>query len=90
VTCALSFETVSFFLNINFRKCSKHVTAFNLSIQRVIIKGNVLWTEKHFKCMSIEFKDPVVLYMLRTYDTLTEYRGWFTMDLLMYQVRNRI
>jgi len=40
--------------------------------------------------MSIEFKDPVVLYMLRTYDTLTEYRGWFTMDLLMYQVRNRI
>jgi len=40
--------------------------------------------------MSIEFKDPVVLYMLRTYDTLTEYRGWFTMDLLMYRVRNRI
>jgi len=34
--------------------------------------------------MSIEFKDPVVLYTLRTYDT--EYRDWFTMDLLMCRV----
>lgn len=50
------------------------VTSINLSIQSVIVKGNVLWTEKRFKCMSIGFKDLVMLCTLWTYDTLTEYQ----------------
>lgn len=54
------------------------VAPFNLSMQRVI-KGNVLWTEKRFKCMSIGFKDPVMLCVLRTYDTLTEYQRGYSL-----------
>lgn len=78
-TCVLNCRITLFFFQIlifvNIRNISDfEVAPFNLSVQRVMVKGNVLWTEKRFKCMSIGFKDPVVLCMLRTYDTFTEYQ----------------